>query len=185
MDFLKVVSLVVSDLDAQNLRYALIGGMAMAMRGLQRTTLDLDFILMLEDLNLADQILRKHGYTREFHSENVSHYIGKNAALGRIDLLHAFRGPTLGMLSRAERLTWANGMSLPVVHIEDLIGLKVQALTNDPTRQPGDWADCLAMIQHAGASSTLLDWDLLEDYLVLFDLGYRLVELKNTYGQAH
>lgn len=111
--------------------------------------------------------------------------LGIMPQLGRIDLLHAFRGPTLGMLNRAERLTWADGMSLPVVHIEDLIGLKVQALTNDPTRQPGDWADCLAMIHHAAASSTLLDWDLLEDYLILFDLGYRLVELKNTYGQAH
>ncbi|MEX1115004.1 MAG: hypothetical protein WEB53_07125 [Akkermansiaceae bacterium] len=182
---MKVVSLVARDLDAQNLRYALIGGMAMAMRGLQRTTLDLDFILMLEDLNLADQILRKHGYTREFHSENVSHYIGKDSTLGRIDLLHAFRGPTLGMLTRAERLTWADRISLPVVHIEDLIGLKVQAFINDPTRQPGDWADCLAIIRHAGDSSTPIDWELVEDYLILFNLGDRLVELKATYGQAH
>jgi hypothetical protein len=185
MDFLKVVSLVISDLDAQKLRYALIGGMAMAMHGLQRTTLDLDFILMLDDLEPADRILRKHGYTREFHSENVSTYLGADPSFGRIDLLHAFRGPTLGMLSRADRLPWTDGISLPVVHIEDLIGLKVQALVNDPTRQPGDWADILAMIRHAGDSSTPIDWDLVEDYLVLFDLGAKLGELKDTYGQAH
>jgi len=184
MDFTKVLSRVVSDLDKHGVHYALIGGMAMAMHGLQRTTLDLDFILLLNDLEAADRILQSHGYRREFHSDNVSHYLGSNAALGRIDLLHAFRGPTLGMLERAARLPWPNSIAIPVVHLEDLIGLKVQALVNDPSRLERDWSDILQMIRHARDHSISIDWELLEDYFALFDFGDKLTELITLHGQA-
>ena len=184
MNFSDVLSHVVGDLDKHGVHYALIGGMAMAMHGLQRTTLDLDFILLLDDLTTADKILRSHGYQREFHSENVSHYLGNDNALGRIDLLHAFRGPTLGMLERAARLPWPGGIAVPVVHLEDLIGLKIQALVNDPARQERDWADILQIVSHAGNYSIPIDWELVGDYLALFDLGDKLPQLTHLYGQT-
>jgi hypothetical protein len=49
MNFIKVIGQVVVQLEASQIRYALIGGFAMALRGVQRTTMDLDFILLLED----------------------------------------------------------------------------------------------------------------------------------------
>jgi DNA-binding IclR family transcriptional regulator len=82
---------VVGALEAEGLHYALIGGFAMALRGVQRTTVDLDFILMLEDMARADEILRDAGYRRVFHSENVSHYESADQTWGRIDILHAFQ----------------------------------------------------------------------------------------------
>ncbi|MFP4069450.1 MAG: nucleotidyltransferase domain-containing protein, partial [Opitutales bacterium] len=93
MNFLAVIDQVTSRLDAADIRYALIGGFAMALRGVQRATVDLDFILMLDDLDRADAIFADSGYTRAFRNENVSHYISKDTELGRIDILHAFRGP--------------------------------------------------------------------------------------------
>ena len=185
MNFAKVLARVVTDLDAQGIRYALIGGMAMAMRGLQRTTLDLDFILLLQDLNITDEILRSHGYHREFHSENVSHYLAADPAFGRIDLLHAFRSPTLGMLERAERLSWPEGVAVPVVHFEDLIGLKIQALVNDPSRQNRDWGDIFQILRHAGECAIAIDWELIIDYLTLFDLSHQLEDLVQAYGKTH
>ena len=184
MDLTQVLSRVVNELDKHGVHYALIGGMAMAMRGIQRTTLDLDFVLLLNDLETADQILQSHGYHREFHSENVSHYMGKDATLGRIDLLHAFRGPTLGMLERADRLPWPSGVAVPVVHLEDLIGLKVQAFVNDPSRQERDWADIIQIIRHARDHSVAVDWELLGDYFSLFDLKIKFAELVATHGQT-
>jgi|GEM_PF-3207148 len=56
MNFVKVIGEVASQLDKAGIRYALIGGFAMALRGVQRVTIDLDFILMLEDWKKADQI---------------------------------------------------------------------------------------------------------------------------------
>ena len=101
MDFVSVIDKVIRQLDKEGVRYALIGGFAMGLRGVQRATVDLDFILMLEDLDTADKVFSQSGYTRTYFSENVSHYESRNLDLGRIDILHAFRGPSLSMLDRA------------------------------------------------------------------------------------
>lgn len=157
----------------------------MALRGVQRATMDLDFILMLEDLEKADGILSEAGYRRLFRSENVSHYMGSDDTWGRIDILHAFRGPSLGMLRRAERLAVEGNVTLPVIRIEDLIGLKIQALTNDPTRAVSDWHDIGLLLTTVRDSGQPLDWELLEDYLRLFGLEAKLPELKSIHGPPH
>lgn len=182
MNFAQVISAVCGQLDTAGVRYAVIGGFAMALRGVQRATMDLDFILMLEDLEVADRILTGCGYRCAFHSENVSHYIAADGAWGRIDILHAFRGPSLGMLRRAERVPAGAGLTLPVVVIEDIIGLKVQALVNDPTRALSDWHDIQLLIELAREQKSPLDWELLEDYLRVFNLDGKLAELKSWYG---
>lgn len=182
MNFAEVIPTLVRHLDAADVRYALIGGFAMALRGVQRTTLDLDFILMLEDLETADRILGTLGYRREFRSENVSHYLNPNVAWGRIDLLHAFRGPSLQMLSRAERMRVTSGATLPVAALEDIIGLKIQAIANDPLRAFGDWHDIGSLIAAAHDQQRVVDWELLEDYLRLFHFEAKLPELKALYG---
>jgi len=184
MDFEQILSQVVPDLDQHGIRFALIGGMAMAFRGVQRTTLDVDFILLLDDLDRADQIFTEHGFRREFRSENVSHYLADDPA-GRIDVLHAFRGPTLGMLERADRLSWPGGVAIPVVRTEDLIGLKIQASVNDPSRHDLDWSDIRLMLRHAAEHSLPIDWELVADYLELFDLQHKIPELQAIHGQTH
>jgi hypothetical protein len=184
MDFAKVIKAIVTDFDRANVRYALIGGFAMALRGVQRATMDLDFILMLDDLANAEVILIRHGYKRVFQSENVSHFISSDNEWGRIDILHAFRKPSLGMLERADLLSVDQDLSLPVARIEDIIGLKVQAAVNDPARSVGDWHDIAMLICAAKEQSVPIDWTLLGDYLKLFDLGSKLDHLKDLYGQA-
>jgi hypothetical protein len=184
MDFTAILPTLVEEFDARQLRYALIGGLAMALRGVQRTTLDADFILLEDDLAACHSILGSLGYSRDFHSDNVSHYIAQHPSLGRIDLLHAFRTATLGMLQRAERLPLTPGCAIPVVHTEDLIGLKIQAACNDPTRATGDWSDIHQLIQHAGRTRQSIDWELLGDYLALFEKSDELYTLRKQYGAS-
>jgi hypothetical protein len=184
MDFLHVIRRVCRTLDAAGICYALIGGFAMALRGVQRATVDLDFLLLLEDLERADRVLRAAGYRRDYHSENVSHYVGDDGKLGRIDLLHAFRGPSLSMLARAERIDIADGLDLPVVHSEDIIGLKIQAAVNDPQRAETDWADIKLLIEAAAHLGQSLDWTLIADYLDIFGLDAELPRLEGWYGEA-
>ncbi|MBN8458942.1 MAG: nucleotidyl transferase AbiEii/AbiGii toxin family protein [Verrucomicrobia bacterium] len=173
---------IVTALDAKGIRYALIGGMAMAMRGVQRATLDLDFILLSDDLDESDAILHSMGYDCAFRSANVTHYQGRNIALGRVDFLHAFRPATLGMLERAQRLPLTSECSIPVVHLEDLIGLKIQAACNDPSRRIGDWNDIHLLVSHAGLTGQSLDWELLGDYLAIFDQSHQLPTLQQLHG---
>jgi hypothetical protein len=181
MNFAQVITAVCTRLDEAEVRYAVIGGFAMALRGVQRATADLDLILMLEDLGTAHEILVAVGYQREFSSENVSHYRNPEAGWGRIDILHAFRGPTLGMLKRADRIAVADDLSLPVVQLEDIAGLKVQALANDPSRTDRDWSDIRLLVRAARERSPALDWELLGEYLRLFGMEQKLAELKSIH----
>lgn len=185
IDFTHVMNHIVKALNEAGIRYALIGGFAMALRGIQRATVDLDFILMLEDLDKADKILSQAGYHRAFKNENVSHYLSDDPALGRIDILHAFRGPSLSMLDRAEPISVTAVTTLPVVLVEDLIGLKIQAARNDPSRSTSDWSDIRLLVEFSGKYNRPLDWELLADYLELFDLQGKLNSLKDWYGSAH
>ena len=185
MDFLEVTRQVGRALDEARVRYALIGGFAMALRGVQRATVDLDFILLREDLDRADQVLTGAAYRRVFYSENVSHYIANASALGRIDLLHAFRGPSLSMLERAERIEIANGLTLPVVQIEDIIGLKIQAAVNDEQRAAADWADIRLMLEVSAQTGRALNWALIADYLDIFNLKSELACMRGWYGKTH
>lgn len=185
MDFFRVIEEVCGRLDDAGVRYALIGGFAMALRGVQRATVDLDFIMLLEDLDRADAILRGQGYERDFHSENVSHYRAGDSAFGRIDILHAFRAPAVGMLGRAERLDVGAGLTLPVAAMEDIIGLKVQAAVNDPRRSEQDWLDIRLLVEAAAIQGSSLDWQLIGDYLEIFDLKDRQPAMRDWYDKAH
>lgn len=184
MDFLKVLDEICGALDRASIRYALIGGFAMAMRGVQRATVDLDFILLSDDLDRAHELLQSGGYQRIFHSENVSHYRADDSDYGRIDVLHAFRRPSLSMLDRAERLEVSPGLAVPVARVEDVIGLKIQAAVNDPERETQDWLDIHLLLEAAGQQGEGMDWTLVADYLRIFNLGDRLKLLKEWYGKA-
>ncbi len=185
MTLLHSISQLVARLDARNINFAVIGGMAMALRGVQRATFDLDFLLMFSDLPAAHATLEVEGYSRIHHSENVSHYENPSSVLVRVDILHAFRGPSLGMLKRAERLSLGTNCHLPVLQIEDIIGLKIQALVNDPARALGDWSDIHRLIAHSAESKRLVNWDLISEYLSIFNLESKLEELKHLYEDHH
>jgi hypothetical protein len=63
-------------------------------------------------------------------------------AWGSIDVIHAFRQISLAMLQRAKSYPVFGGtQSVRAVDPEDIIGLKVQAMFNDPTRRSQEVAD--------------------------------------------
>ncbi len=182
MDFVARLPALLGRFQNAELRYALIGGLAMAVHGIQRTTLDADFVLLLDDLPHADLILISEGYEKAFQSENVSHYFSPPPHSDRIGLLHAFRPATLDMLKRSKLHPLDATTQVPVVAHEDIIGLKIQALSNDPSRQVSDWSDIQAIVNHTRIHSLPLDWELISDYFQLFDLQDKLQALMNLHG---
>jgi hypothetical protein len=182
MDFKKVIDIIVKNFEAQAIEYAFIGGFALGAIGIARNTLDLDLLVPKKDLPVIDQIFQAHTYRLTYRSENVSQYVSDIKPFGSIDLLHAFRPRTFAMLQRVQRISIFEGQYIiPVVSPEDLIGLKLQALTNDPSRQTPDYADIELLLKRFQAD---VDWQLIAEYFELFGLQTQLRLLEEKYGKT-
>ena len=72
------------------------------------------------------------------------------------------------MLVRAESIPVFDDFRIKVVQIEDQIGLKVQALVNNPGRADRDWLDIRLLLEAAAEQGAPLDWNLLADCLEIF-----------------
>lgn len=181
MDFQLVTSKVLRELDEADVRYALIGGYALGLWGATRATMDLDFLLLLEDLEKAEVVLKEYSYRCVFKSDDVAQYVSDLAPFGQIDVLLARREISRGMLKRSESRTSSVG-ELMVLQPEDLIGLKLQALVNDPRREVRELGDMRALLVASKKEGRVVDWELLDDYFSLFNRSEILEELKRSNG---
>ncbi|MFB3896269.1 MAG: nucleotidyltransferase family protein [bacterium] len=179
MDFKQVLALIIADFEKAQVRYAVMGGFALGALGIIRSTADLDFLVHQEDLPKIKPVLLNYGYQCRHQSENVSQYISDLAIFGEIDFIHAIRDRAIGMLSRANEISVFDGtIKLKVLIPEDIIGLKLQAIVNDPKREPQDMADIDQLIIQF---KDKLNWDLIAEYFTLFNRMALYQELRTKY----
>jgi predicted nucleotidyltransferase len=182
MDFKLVLSKLLTAFTENNIRYALIGGFALGSWGVARGTVDIDFLVNREDMEKVAVLMHGLGYECRYRTENVTQYESPLQVFGEVDFLHAFRTHSLGMLERAEEKPLFNGsVSVKVLKIEDLIGLKAQAIVNNRNRSPLDMADIEALMSVSRAG---MDWRLIEEYFALFRLDELFEELRRKYGDT-
>jgi len=161
-----VLSGLVEGFRSEGVEYALIGGFALALWGVQRATVDLDFLVQRDGLPAIDRLMGQLGYTCRYRTDNVSQFVATDMLLGEVDFLHAFRAASVEMLAGAvERPVFGGGLRVRVLRPEDLIGLKVQALHNDPRREALDTEDIRQLMALHGDT---LDWPRVEAYFALF-----------------
>jgi hypothetical protein len=177
MDFKIVITKLIQRFDESKIQYGLIGGFALGLWGVGRSTVDLDFLIDRGDLDEVDAIMKAQGYECRFRSENVTQYVSPVHLFGEIDFLHAFRQASLEMLKRAEKKeAFSGGLKIRVLLPEDLIGLKLQAIKNNPSRKEADMADIKAL---AAIRRGSLDWGLIREYAALLDAQELLEEVVN------
>ena len=182
MDFKATLEPILKGFYKENVRYGLIGGFALGVLGVPRSTVDLDFLVHREDLSKIDKIMKSNDYECVFKSENVSQYVSPVKIFGEVDFLYAFRKASLGMLERTEeKEVFAGSLKLKVLKPEDIIGLKVQAAANDQTKATKEYADIEALMEH---SRTSLDWQLIEEYFSTFGQEKKFAELKTKFYNA-
>ncbi|MEO7934793.1 MAG: hypothetical protein ABIR27_00890 [Dokdonella sp.] len=148
---------------------ALIGGLALAAHKVVRATRDVDFLVDGADAELFDQILVGLAYQCIHRSEDAANYVRGDEG---IDLLYATRPIARRLLTEAIERSTAMGR-LRVVSAEGLIGFKLQAWVNDPTR-PHDLDDIRALLR---AQRDNLDHAEIKEYFDLFDRTDVLEEL--------
>ena len=182
MDFELVLKSLIFEFSRLKIRCAAIGGFALGVLGAPRQTMDLDFLVHRDDLEKLDGALTALGYTRVFQSANVSQYRHPDAAWGSVDFIHAFRKISLAMLERAKDYpALGEKQSLRAAQPEDVIGLKVQAMFNDPERRSQEQNDIERLIAHYGRR---LDWNRIEEYYEIFGLTEEATKLRERFDRA-
>lgn len=155
---------------------ALIGGLGLAAHSVVRATQDVDFLVDRDDADFVHGILIGLGYECVHRSEDAANYVRGDQGL---DLLYAHRPVARRLLAEAESRATTMGQ-VHVVSAAGLIGLKLQALTNDPSRRR-DLEDIRGLLL---AQRDRLNMPELREYFALFDrmelLDELLAELPNN-----
>lgn len=175
MDFKAVLEKLIGEFKKRKVRYALIGGFALGLRGVGRATIDLDILINKEDTSKVDEIMAAMGYEVRFRSENVSQYVSPLKLFGEVDFLHAFREASLMMLQRAEEKKIFGSVKIKVLRTEDLIGLKLQAIKNNPSRKESEIKDIASLISAAGSE---IEWPLIQRYAEVLDMEEFLSKIR-------
>lgn len=149
--------------------FALIGGLALASHKVVRATQDVDLLVAAEQADAAEAALDTRGYRRVHRSDDAASYVRGDE---RVDFLYARRPAARRLLASAHELATVLG-ALRVVSAEGLIGFKLQALVNDPTRTQ-DLEDIRRLLR---ANHATLDTDEVRGYFALFDRESLLDEL--------
>lgn len=182
MDFKVTLEALIEVFEKENIRYAVIGGFALGALGVPRATVDLDFLVEKDDLEKISKVMKSHSYDCVYQSDNASQYVSPVKIFGEVDFLHAFRPVSRKMLTRAKEIDIFEGKAkIKVLLPEDIIGLKVQSLANNPKRINNEYADIEALMDYHKES---LDWQVIEEYFSLFDLKDKFLELKAQYCHA-
>ncbi len=91
MDFLLVFKFLITTLKRQEIDFALIGGFALQVADITRTTRDIDLVILAKDVQKIKDIMLKTGYELIHESEDILNFAGKKFELGRVDFLLAHR----------------------------------------------------------------------------------------------
>jgi predicted nucleotidyltransferase len=158
-------------LDAAGVRFALIGGLALAAHKVVRATSDVDLLAAASDASIIESISEKLGYQSLHRSADAANYQRGDE---RLDLLFASRPLALRLLAEAHRHSTSLG-EFRVVSAEGIIGFKLQAIANNP-RRTQDLEDIRRLFR---ANRESLNLEELREYFSLFDRASLLEELTN------
>lgn len=175
MDFARNLEDLKSFLDAQHYRWALIGGVALAVYGLARSTLDLDVLVEIEAQKELVSFMEEMGFETLHCSTAYSNHLHPDPIRGRVDFLYV-RGSTRDQLfAEAETRSGPHGLHVLVPKPEHLIAMKVLAIKSDPGRTFQDLADIRYLASLPG-----VDHDEIRGHFERYGLLDRYHELERT-----
>jgi predicted nucleotidyltransferase len=172
--FLRAVGTALRAVEGARIRYAMIGGVAVACLGRPRWTRDADLFVAPQDARATLRALAGAGFATE---ETDQHWLYKGIKRGvLIDVLFRAMGNIYfdDEMDRRAVATTFKGVPLRVASAEDIIVIK--ALAHDE-QTPRHWHDALAVL-----ASNDIDWEYL---IRRASLGARRVLSLLTYAQSN
>ena len=168
---MEVASLLIwshESLNKLNIPHALIGGMALSEYGYGRATQDVDWLIPEEFKDAIESFFLNEGFTIFHSSPDVLQLTGK----AELDFIIARRPISRGMIENA---LYSKQLNLPVVLIEDLIGLKIQAYAGNPKRKWKELSDIQELIER----TETIDWSKVKLYADHFHEWPTLEKMKS------
>lgn len=123
---------VITALNEEKIEYAICGGIAMAIHGFLRTTVDIYIVILQENIQITKQILNKYGYSIESNpmsfsnSDTIIHRITKLDPVSEDFLVLDILEVTNSMKEIWEnriKIDWTFG-SISVIDKKGLIAMK-------------------------------------------------------------
>ena len=148
LDLFDEFKALITALEAEQVDYALCGGLAMAVHALPRATIDIDLLIQRADLDAVKRIAGGLGYTFE---ATPMHFHGGDVEIRRVSKIDPGSGDTLtldlllvtpatlGAWDTRLSLAWEEGV-VRVVSREGLVALK-------SLRASGQDLDDIALLQ--------------------------------------
>lgn len=174
MNLKTVLKILISRFDDKQITFALSGGLALSTMDIFRFTKDIDFVVREVDKEPVDGIMKDLGYEKQpFSSGEIVSYYSPVKGMGQVDFLIAKRKYTKAMIERSNIQAVFDGeLEVRTLKPEDLIGLKIQAISNDPqNRYLVDAPDIQRLLQ---LHRDHLDMDLIREYFSIFDKEHLL-----------
>ncbi|HJP18978.1 MAG TPA: nucleotidyltransferase [Nitrospinota bacterium] len=168
MDFKKCLKAITDKFIENNIDFALIGAFALLQSGIERATRDIDFLILSEDLERVKQVMSNLTYEAVQTTKLFSQFESPLKVFGSVDFLHASGKEGKQILKDAEKCDFL-GVKLKIVRPEDLIGLKVLAYSNDPSREERDKSDILLLNEAHRNAKIKLDLEKIKSYYEMFD----------------
>ncbi len=164
-----VLKMLMEKFHAAGIDFVLSGGLALSSMDVVRFTKDIDFIVHEEEKEKVENIMTESGYEKQkFSTDEIVSYWSPLKVLGQVDFLMARRKYTRAMMRNADlRPVFGGKVQVNTVRPEDLIGLKVQAISNDPeNRYLIDKNDIQRLLK---LHQDKMDMELVREYFRVFD----------------
>lgn len=156
--------------ERENIRYALVGGLAVYIWGLHsRSTHDVDFALDLSSREKVVEFAESSGYETLYVSDGYSNHLASDSQLGRVDLMYLTAKTADVVFTTAEHRRFGE-LELPVARPELLAAMKATAMKSRPARVLIDAADVQHLLSVPGVDrEQIRNYFAEQGLLELFD----------------
>ncbi|HOJ62968.1 MAG TPA: nucleotidyltransferase [Spirochaetota bacterium] len=168
MDFKNVLLFIITKFEEKKIKYGIIGGFALSQYGVNRDISDLHFFAEREDAEKIDNVMQEAGYSCFNANLNVAQYISPLKEFGEIDFIFSRTEIGRTMLERVNKFDiFGNKLKVNILRPEDLIGLKLHAIRNDPSRKEKDLIDIILVLK---INKNIIDFSIIENYCNILNL---------------
>jgi hypothetical protein len=165
MDFSRVLRMLSAFFGDIGAEWGVIGGLAMAVHGSSRTTLDVDIVV---DADVQDKLitfLQSQGFETLHRSTGYSNHLHVDPDLGRIDVVYVSSDTSRQIIKNMNDHPGPGGMKISVPRPEHLAAMKAYSIKNDPERTLRELADIRVLLDAPG-----VDREEINSYFVRYGL---------------